>query len=107
MAPVVLMVLLPTKEVQTVGAGFVTLVLPGITARLVVRTARRALGVLLQLENLDITTGEKLRVGRTVPAALVVLDPMPSHMVQVGHKVAGKSPKADLDQVANKKSTTR
>src|SRR5262245_47422450 len=93
MAPVILMMLLPEKDlgplaVQTVRAGLVTLVLPGITPRLVVRTAT---------EDLDITTGEKVRVGSRAPAALVVLDPM------LGHKVAGKSPKADLDQTANKK----
>jgi hypothetical protein len=103
MAPVVLMMLLPEKDlgplaVQTVRAGLVTLVLPGITPRLVVRTAT---------EDLDITTGEKVRVGSRAPAAPVVLDPMLGHMVRAGHKAAGKSPKADLDQTANKRSTTR
>src|SRR5262249_35247888 len=99
MAPLVLMMLLPEKDlgplaVQTVRAGLVTLVTP----LLVVRTAT---------EDLDITTGEKVRVGRRALAALVVLDPMLGHTVRVGHKVAGKSPKADLDRTANKTSTTR
>src|SRR5262249_11372810 len=103
MAPVVLMMLLPEKDlgplaVKTVRAGLVTLVLPGMTPRLVVRTAT---------EDLDITTGEKVRVGRRAPAALMVLDPMPGHMVRVGRKVAGKSPKTDLGHRANQISTTR
>src|SRR5262245_18533237 len=112
MAPVVPMMLLPEKDlgplaVQTVRSGLVTQVLLGTTARLVERTVRMALVVPLPTEDLDITTDEKVRVGRRAPAALMVLDPMPGHMVRVGRKVAGKSPKADLDQTANKKSTTR
>jgi hypothetical protein len=106
------MMLLPEKDLgplagQTVRAGLVTLLLPGPTARLVVRTARTALVVPLPTEDPDITTGEKVRVGRRAPAALVVLDPMPGHMVRVGRKVAGKSLKADLDQTANQRSKTR
>jgi hypothetical protein len=104
MAPVDLMMLLQKDlgplAVQTVRAGLVTLVLPGIMPRRVLRTAT---------EDLDITTGEEVRVGPALAAlvVLLVLDPMLGHMVRVGHKAAAKSPKADLDQTANKKSTTR
>src|SRR5215475_11254171 len=112
MAPVVLMMLLSEKDlgplaVQTVRPGLVTQVLLGTTARLVERTVRMALVVPLPTEDLDITTDEKIRAGRRAPAALVVLDPMPGHMVRVGRKVAGKSPKTDLDHRANQISTTR
>ena len=112
MAPVVPMMLLPEKDlgplaVQTVRSGLVTQVLLGTTARLVERTVRMALVVPLPTEDLDITTDEKIRVGRRAPAALVVLDPMPGHMVRVGRKVAGKSPKTDLGHRANQISTTR
>src|SRR5262249_37892627 len=89
MAPVGLMMLLPEKDlgplaVQTVRPGLVTQVLLGTMARLVERTVRMALVVPLPTEDLDITTDEKIRVGRR---ALVVLDPMPGHMVRVGRKV--------------------
>jgi hypothetical protein len=92
------MKLLPGKGVgplafQKIKAGLVNLVTP----RLVVRTAT---------EDLDITTGAKVLVGRRALAALVFLHPMLGHMIGVGRKMADKSLKAELHQTANKKSTT-
>ena len=92
------------------------------------RIAPVVLVVPLLTEDLDLTTGDMVRVGPTAPVVLVVpmlaedldlttghmvrvvrmdLGRTPVHMVRVGHMVARPSRKEDLDHMAKQISTTR